>query len=141
MDLGPVEYVVIGFPGNKFKGKIAPALTDLIAKDTIHIIDLVFVKKDVDGSVSSFEWDQLGSDELAALQGITGEIRDLINEDDIQRFAEALEPNTSAAILVWENTWARAFANAVRDANGKLVAYDRIPREIIEAAIQAAEAN
>lgn len=141
MDLGPVEYVVIGFPGNKFKGKIVPALTDLIAKEIIHIIDLVFVKKDVDGSVSSFEWDQLDSDELAALQGITGEIRDLINEDDIQGFAEALEPNTSAAILVWENTWARAFANAVRSADGQLVAYDRIPYQVVEAAIQAAEAN
>ena len=141
MDLGPVEYVVLGFPGNKFKGKIVPALTDLINKKIIHIIDLVFVKKDVDGSVSSLEWDQLASDELAALQGITGEIRDLINEDDIQQFAEALKPNTSAAILVWENTWARAFANAVRDADGELVAYDRIPYQVVEAAIKAAEAN
>lgn len=141
MDLGPVEYVVLGFPGNKFKGKIVPALVDLIDKNVIHIIDLVFVKKDADGSITSLEWDQLDSDELAALQGITGEIRDLINEDDIQRFAEALEPNTSAAILVWENTWARAFANAVRDADGQLVAYDRIPYQVVQAAIQAAEAN
>ncbi len=141
MDLGPVEYIVIGFPGNKFTGKIAPALMDLIAKDIIHIIDLIVVKKDGDGSVSSFEWDQLDSDELAALHGITGEIRDLINQDDIQRFAEALEPNTSAAVLVWEDAWARAFADAVRNAGGTLVAHDRIPYQIVEAAIQAAEAS
>ncbi len=141
MDLGPVEYVVIGFPGNKFKGKIAPALMDLIAKDIIHIIDLIVVKKDEDGSISSFEWDQLDSDELAALHGITGEIRDLINEDDIQRLAEGLEPNTSAAVLVWEDAWAKAFANAVRDAGGMLVAHDRIPYQVVEAALQAAEAN
>ncbi len=141
MDLGPVEYIVIGFPGNKFTGKIAPALMDLIAKDIIHIIDLIVVKKDEDGSISSFEWDQLDSDELAALHGITGEIRDLINEDDIQRLAEGLEPNTSAAVLVWEDAWAKAFANAVRDAGGMLVAHDRIPYQVVEAALQAAEAN
>ncbi len=141
MNLGPVEYVVIGFPGNKFKGQIAPALMDLIDKSTIHIIDLIFVKKDGDGTVSSVEWDQLDSDELAALQGITGEIRDLINEADIQHLAEGLEPNTSAAVIVWENTWARAFADAVRDAAGQLVAFERIPREVIEAALQTTEAN
>ena len=133
MPIGPVEYIVIGFPENRFTGAIVPALTDLVESGTIHIIDLVFVSKDVDGNVTSFEFDAL--EELAPYAGLDGEAGGLLNDEDIELAAEALEPNSSAALLVWEDAWAAPLAAALRDAGGVLLAGERIPHEIVQAAL------
>jgi hypothetical protein len=130
--MGPVEYIVIGFPGNEFKGEIAPALARLVESGTVRIIDLIFVKKDEDGSLTSFEYDAL--EEAAEIAMVDGEAGGLLSEDDIVAAADSLPPGTSAAVLVWEDTWAAEFAHAVRNANGMILDGGRIPYELVEAA-------
>lgn len=141
MSLGPVEYVLIEFPGSKFKGEIVPALQELVAGGTIRIIDLIFITKDVDGSVVSLELSTLPPEEAAAFESVGLDLGDLLTEEDIEIASEALEPGSSAALLVWENTWASKFAHAVRGAEGRLVAHERIPAEAVEIALAAAAAG
>ena len=137
MSLGPVEYIVVGFPENKFKGDILPALGDLVDNGTIRVMDLAVVKKDADGSVLAFEIEDLAAEEAEAF-AFEKAIGDLINEEDLMRVGEELEPNTSAAVLVWENLWARRFVETVKEAGGILVDYARIPHELVQAAIDYA---
>jgi hypothetical protein len=133
MAIGPVEYIIIQFPGNQFKGEIAPALADLIANKTVRIVDLVFILKDENGNVV---WDEYDAGEngdgfgFAHLDGEAG----LLNEDDILTAAEVMDPNSSAALLVWEDLWAVPFAQAVRNAGGELIAGGRIPHELAQLA-------
>ncbi len=135
--MGPVEYLVVEFPGNKFKGEIVPALIELVENETIRIIDLLFVKKDEEGNVSSFELSALSNDESAAFDELDGEVSDLLSEEDILNEAELLMPGSSGAILVFENVWAERFATAVRNADGRVVDNARIPASVIEAALAA----
>jgi hypothetical protein len=116
MTLGPVEYVLIGFPGNRFKGEIIPALAQLVEAGTIRIIDIVFVKKDADGAMEIFEYDAL--DEVTDVAEIEGEAGGLLSDEDIAFAAEALEPDCSAALLVWGDRWAAPLADALRNARG-----------------------
>jgi hypothetical protein len=134
MPLGPVEYLIIGFPGNRFKGEIVPALADLVESGTVRILDLVFIKKDADGALSIFEFDAL--EDAAGFAGLDGEVGGLLNDEDVLLAAEALEPDSSAALLVWEDTWAAPLAAALRNAGGILIAGERIPHEIVEAAFE-----
>ena len=136
--LGPIQYIVLGFPGNKFKGEIIPALGDLVKAGTIRIMDLAFVSKDEDGSILIMELEDLADDEAAPFGAFEKQIGDLLNEEDLIVAAEALEPNSSAAVLVWENLWARKFADAVRGADGLLMAWDHIPYEAVQAVMAAA---
>jgi len=137
--LGPIQYIVVGFPGNKFKGEIIPALGDLVKAGLIRVMDLAFVQKDADGSMLIVELEELADDEAAPFGAFEKEIGDLLNDEDLQAAAEALEPGSSAAVLVWENLWARKFANAVRGADGQLMAWDHIPYEAIQAVMAAAK--
>jgi hypothetical protein len=136
--MGPVEYVVLAFPGNHFTGEVAPALSALTADGTIRIIDLVFLTKDVDGRVAMFEVEQL--DELEAFMALDGEVGGILTTDDALHAAEALEPNSSAALLVWEDRWAKPLVDALRRADGVLVEGGRIPADLIDAAMTAATA-
>lgn len=131
MAIGPVEYIVVGFPGNEFNGNVAPALAKLIESNTIRLLDLLFVGKDADGNVLAIEFDEL--EELAEFAGIEGEVGGIISEEDIAHVADALEPNSSAALLIWEDVWATEFAVAVRDSGGVLLEGARIPYEVVEA--------
>lgn len=133
MSIGPVEYILIGFPGNKFTGEIAPALGRLIGNGTVRIIDLVFVTKDDYGNVTSFEFDQL--EELAPFAALQGEAGGLLSPKDIDYAAAALEPNSSAALIIWEDTWAIELADAVRKADGVVIEGARVPRDIVEEAM------
>lgn len=133
MTIGPVEYIVVGFPGNKFTGEIAPELIALVDSGTVRILDLIFIGKDVDGSILSFEIDEL--DALAAFGGLDGEVGGLIGPADIEYVAAALEPNSSAALLIWADLWAAPFAEAVRRADGVLLEGARIPHELIAPAL------
>jgi uncharacterized protein DUF6325 len=140
-EIGPVEYIVVGFPGNKFKGEIAPALADLVEAGTIRIIDIAFAGRDGDGNVVAFEISDLDDDVQQALAKLGAEPTGLFNQEDLAAVAESLDPNSSAAVLAWENVWAKGVAGAIRDAGGELYDYDRIPHEIVMAAREWAQAN
>ena len=129
--IGPVEYLLVRFPGNRFSGEIVPALAALVDEGVIHIIDLAFVKKDADGTITTFEYDEL--EELEALANVDGEAEGLLSEADLQEAADALEPNSSAALLVWEDLWAKRFADAMRNADGEVIAAGYVPHEVVEA--------
>ena len=135
MGIGPVEYLILGFPGNNFTGQIVPELAKLIDSGLVRIIDLTFISKDADGAVQVVEYDAV--EELAAFAGLDAEVGGLLTAEDIAYAAQSLEPNSSAALLVWEDTWAAPFAAAVRNANGVILEGARIPREIIEGAMIA----
>jgi Family of unknown function (DUF6325) len=128
---GPVDLVLLRFPGNQFTGEIAPALGDLVSAGTVRILDLVFVTKDADGNVAGVELADLG-DAGAAFEDIDGEVSGLLTSEDIDAAGEELEANSSAALLMFENTWAGRFVDAVLAANGELVAYERIGREALD---------
>ena len=135
MTIGPVEYIIVGFPGNEFNGKIAPELIALVESGTVRILDLIFIGKDAEGDVVSFEIDDL--DALAGFADLDGEVGGLIGAEDIEFAAAQLEPNSSAALLIWEDLWAAPFARAVRDSGGVLLEGARIPHELIEPALSA----
>jgi Family of unknown function (DUF6325) len=135
MSVGPVEYVILGFPGNKFTGQIVPELAKLIDSGLIRLIDLTFISKDSAGEVEVVEYDAV--EELAAFAGLDAEVGGILTGEDIAHAALSLEPNTSAALLIWEDTWAAPFAAAVRNASGVILEGARIPREIIEQAMDA----
>src|SRR5271169_2671743 len=133
MTIGPIEYIIVGFPGNKFTGEIAPELIALVESGTIRILDLIFIGKDADGSVVSFEIDEL--DTLAGFEGLDADVGGLISPEDIEYAAAALEPNSSAALLIWEDLWAKPFAEAVRRADGIVLEGARIPHELLAATL------
>ena len=135
MGIGPVEYLVVAFPGNKFNGEVAPALRDLIDSNTIRVLDLAFVMKDVDGNVVGAELEDAGSEVMQAFNALAIERGGLLNDDDLHDIGDALDANSSAAILVWEDLWAKRFADAVADSGGVLVDIQRIPRDVVQAAI------
>src|SRR4029453_4984959 len=133
MSIGPVEYVIIGFPGNQFTGQIVPELAKLIDSGLVRIIDLTFIMKDAAGGVEVVEYDAV--EELAAFAGLDAEVGGILTEEDVAHAALSLEPNTSAVLIIWEDTWAAPFAEAVRNANGVILEGARIPREIIDPAM------
>jgi uncharacterized membrane protein len=132
MALGPIELLVVKFPGNRFSGEIAPALEDLVDKGLIRIIDLIFVIKDEYGNVRALEMTELDEDVYAALDPFVDDVAGVLTEEDVRHLSAALEPNSSAGIMLFENTWAARFAEAVRNANGELVLNERIPRAVID---------
>ena len=133
MTTGPVEYIIVGFPGNKFNGKIAPELIDLVESGTVRILDLIFISKDADGAVVSLEIDEL--DASVGFTGLDADVGGLIGPDDIEFAARNLEPNSSAALLIWEDVWAAPFAEAVRESGGVLLEGARIPAALITPAL------
>jgi hypothetical protein len=140
MSIGPVEYIVLAFPGNRFNGEIVPALQQLVEQGTINILDLVFIRKDDAGNVDVIELEDAAYDEVAAFAGLDGEIGNLFNEEDLLVLAQDIPNNNSAALLVWENAWAARFNEAVRGAHGEVLANGRIPHAAVQAAIEAVSA-
>jgi uncharacterized protein DUF6325 len=138
-ELGPVDWIVVEFPGSKFNGEIAPALRDLVERNLIRVLDLVLLKKDADGSLEGFELSDLDEGEIGDLRTYEAELAMLLSEDDVKAVAAAIEPGSSAAVLVWENSWAAPFASAVRRSGGQLAASGRIPIQALLAAIEADE--
>lgn len=134
MALGPVEYLIVGFDGNQFNGEIVPALVELVEAGTVRILDLIFISKDAEGNITAFEYDELEA--FAGLEPATGDAMGLLNDEDLEMAAETLEPNSSAAFLVWEDRWATRFAEALRGSGGTIIAGERIPHDIVVAAIE-----
>jgi len=137
-ELGPVDWIVVEFPGSKLTGTIAPILTDYVDRGLIRVLDLLFLKKDEDGSFEAFEVTDPEEDTaLGELRALETEMAMILSEQDVADLAETIEPGSSAAVLVWENLWAAPFGAAVRHAGGQLAASGRIPIQAVIAAIEA----
>jgi uncharacterized membrane protein len=137
MSYGPIELLVVGFPGNQFTGQVAPALAELVESGLIRIIDILFVQKDTEGVVTEIELADLSEDVYVVFDPLVDDLTGLLTHDDAERLAVSLAPNSSAGIMLFENTWAKRFADAVRDANGQVIVNERIPRAVIEQLIGA----
>ncbi len=136
MALGPVELLLVKFPGNKFKGEIVPALEELVDNSTIRIIDLLFAKRDNEGNLKVLELNDLDKDTYAVFDPLVSDISGLITKEDMQKLANGLENNSSAALMLFENTWATRFRDAVLNANGRVLFNERIPRAVLEEAMR-----
>ncbi len=137
-EMGPIDYLVIEWPGRQPSGEAAPLLVDLVDRGLIRVIDIVFLAKGEDGSVTMLDIASL-AEQSESLNELSGASSGLLSEEDAGEAATALEPGTSAAILVYENRWAAPFAAALRRSGAQLVANGRIPVQAILAALDAAE--
>jgi hypothetical protein len=133
MSIGPVEYIAIAFPGNKFSGAIVPAIKELQDSGTIRVLDLVIITKDAEGNVAAVELSDAGPEERAALAVLGVANQNLLGQEDFEDIGAAMDPNSTSALMIWENIWAARFAKSLRDADGVLVANGRIPVALIEA--------
>ena len=139
-DLGPVDYMVVEFPAgaSNFTGEMAAELLALVDAGTIRLIDVVVLTKDEDGSVEAVELADVG--ELGELQRLEADLAELLAAEDIVHLAAAMEPGSTAGVLIWENLWAAPFASAARRSGGQLIATGRIPIQAIIASIEAENA-
>jgi hypothetical protein len=140
-ELGPVDWIVVEFPGSRFKGEIAPELQTLVERNIVRVLDLLIMRKDEDGTLEAFELSDLDDSELGAMRTYETELAMLLSEDDVTAIAAAVEPGSTAAVLVWENKWAAPFGSAVRRAGGQLVASGRIPIQALLAVIEEDDAQ
>ncbi len=139
--MGPIDYLVVEFPGNRMTGEGLPLLVDLVDRGIIRILDLLFIRKELDGSVSGLTIADLDSDGKLDLMVFEGASSGLLGKDDVEDAASVIEPGSSAGILVYENVWAAPFAVAVRRGGGQLVASGRIPVQALLAQLDAAAAD
>ncbi len=138
--MGPIDYLIIEWPGRQPTGEAAPHLIDLVDRGLIRILDLTFIAKGEDGSVVALEIADLGG-EIDAFAAFEGASSGLLSDEDVEEAGGALEPGTSAALLVYENSWAAPLATALRRSGGQLVASGRIPVQDVLAALDAVEAS
>jgi hypothetical protein len=139
-ELGPVDYIVVDFPAgaSNFTGEMTAELVSLVESCTIRVIDALILTKNDDGSVDATELSDIG--ELGELEALEAQLAELLAEDDVAHLAAAMEPGSTAGVLIWENLWAAPFASAVRRSGGQLIANGRIPIQAIIASIEADEA-
>jgi hypothetical protein len=137
---GPIDFVLIEFPGDRFTGQAAAALLDLVDQGIVRIYDMLAIRKDEDGSFSGVEINDLSADEVGAFSAFSGARSGLVGDEDVAVAADAMEPGTVAALLVYENSWAIPFVAAARDAGGQVVASARIPAQDVMDALDALEA-
>ena len=133
--IGPVEYVIFGFPGGHGTGAVAPAIAELIDTGTVRLLDVIFVRKDLDGDLSLSGLDAFDDLASTGLTDLVGEMRGVMSDEDVIIASEVLDPGTSGVLLVWEHRWAERAARAVRDAGGEVVAGEVIPRRVVERAV------
>lgn len=139
-DIGPVEYMIVAFPGNEFRGEILPELAQLADSRTIRIIDFAFVGKDEEGNTLAFEMTELDPEVQRSLESMGATVEGLFNDDDLRQVADSLEPGNSAALLIWEDVWATRLVKALENANAQVLEIQRVPREIVKAAREYAVA-
>lgn len=137
--MGPIDYLMVEFPGNRMTGGMFPLLVDLVDRGLVRILDLAFIRKESDGSVVGLELADLDGDGKLDLSVFEGASSGLLGEDDIQEAGNALEPDSSAGLLVYENVWAAPLAAEIRRSGGQLVASGRIPVQEVIAALDAIE--
>lgn len=141
--MGPVDYLVVEFPADKanFSGEMARELTALVDRELIRVLDLVLLRKEADGSVEAAELPDADERDVGTLRALEADLAMLLAEEDVEEVGRALEPNSYAAVLVYENSWAGPFASSVRRSGGQLVANGRIPTQALLAAIDADDAH
>ncbi len=132
MTFGPVDFIVVRFPGSQFTGEIVPAMQALIDAGTIRIIDLLFITRDNDGNSAVVEITDLDEDAYLGWDPVVDDVSGMLTEEDALRIADTLEPGNSAALVLIENTWALQMVQAIADASGEVLLSERIPRAIIE---------
>ncbi len=137
MTIGPVDVYIIGFPGNQFTGRIAPAIMDLVANDTIRIIDMLFVIKDADGNMSSIELADLDAETGPAFMNIQIAQPGALDHTDAEEVQDDLPNNSSALLVAFENRWAAKLADALLDADAFVIDHVRIPVDVANAVITA----
>jgi hypothetical protein len=139
--LGPVDYIVVEFPAgaSNFTGEMAEELLALVDAGTIRVIDVLILTKNEDGTVDAMELSDI--EQLGPLQKVEAELAELLAEEDVEHLAAALDPGSTAGVLIWENLWAAPFASAARRSGGQLIATGRIPIQAIIASIEADEAH
>lgn len=139
--LGPVDYVIVEFPAgaSNFTGEMAKELLALVDAGTIRVIDVLILSKDVDGVVEAMELSDI--EELGPLQAVEAQLAELLAAEDVEHLAAAMDPGSTAGVLIWENLWAAPFASAARRSGGQLIATGRIPIQAIIASIEADEAR
>lgn len=138
MALGPIEVVVAGFPGNRFNGEIVPALESLVERDIVNVVDGLLILKDEVGDVAFLEFADIAADhDTVALAGLLAEGNGLLSDEDVAEFAAALEPNSSAAALVLEHTWAKPLRDAIVGSDGVLLADFRVPGLVVQEVLDA----
>lgn len=135
MSAGPVEWVAIVFDGPTVDTSVVPALADLVGSGTVRILDLLIVRKDLDGVVTAAELGELDAAALAAFDTLDGDVLGLLSEQDVPVVGEEVPPGSTALVVLWENLWATSFAERVRAAGGTLLTHDRIPAGIVETAL------
>ena len=140
MTYGPIDFIALEFPGNRFKGEILPDLFELVDKDIIRIIDLVIITKDQDGKVTVRELRELDPAHIEIFSPLNAEVNQMITKSDIDMIAEKLAENSTAGLLLIENLWAKKTQQAMMDANGRLVMFERIPHDVVEEALADIEA-
>lgn len=134
VEAGPIDVVMLRFPGNKFNGGIAPALRDLVLRRLVRVLDLLFVYKDGDGTVGSIELGDLGPELEPSFVDIDGQLGGgLLDAEDVEEVGATLEPNSSVAVIAIENLWAVPFIYAVRSAGGELIDQARVPSDVVAA--------
>ena len=139
-ELGPVDFVIVEFPAGaaSFTGEMAEELMALVSAGTIRVIDLLVLVKNADGSIDSLELEDLG--DVGELRALEADLAEMLAEDDIENLAAAMDPGSTAGVIIYENLWAAPFAAAARRSGGQLIANGRIPIQAIIAAIEADEA-
>ena len=135
MTLGPIDFIALEFPGNRFKGEILPDLFELVDKEIIRIIDLVIIMKNQDGHVIVRELRELDPAHVAMFNPLKADVNQMITQRDIDMIAEKLADNSTAGIMLIENLWAKKTKQAMLDADGRLVMFERIPHEVVEEAL------
>jgi uncharacterized membrane protein len=136
MEVGPVDVYIIGFPGNKFNGRVAPAILELVENGTIRILDLLFVSKDAEGVTTVIQAEDLDQDGAGFLE-IDVTQPGALNEEDAEEVSDDLPANTSALLIAFENVWARKVVDALQDADAVLIDSIRIPVDVVQAAMAA----
>jgi hypothetical protein len=138
-ELGPVDYLVVGFPADQanFSGEMASELRALIDSNTIRVLDLVILTKGDDGSVEASELRDVDESEVGQLRELERDLAVLLAEEDVEEIGASLEPGSAAMVLVWENTWAAPFGSTIRRSGGQLVTSGRIPTQALIAAVDA----
>jgi hypothetical protein len=139
VDIGQVDVWLVKFPGNRFRGEIGTALADLVSRDLVRVIDLLFVYRDVDGTVGSLELSELGPDLEPAFVDIDGQVPGgVLEPEDVDEIAASLEAGSSVAALVVENTWAIPFVTAMRNAGAQVIDQSRIPSDVAAEVLERA---
>jgi hypothetical protein len=135
MTLGPIDFIALEFPGNRFRGEILPDLFELVDKEIIRVIDLVIIMKDQEGQVTVRELRELDPAHVELFNPLKAEVNEMITEIDINMIAEKLADNSTAGLLLIENLWAKKTQQAMLDANGRAVMFERIPHDVVEEAL------